>query len=94
MDAKKIKIIVGKQQTKDGARTFATYKAVQKDGHLIDCKFRKEVEKLPTKSCYMYVYPENYNKQTNVEYPILWVKKVERYEDLVIKTETGDEDLF
>lgn len=89
-NVKKIRVIVGTAKTKDG-RTFNTYKAVQKGGHLCDCKFRKEVKNLPEKACIMVVKKDNINMQKNSLYPVLWVKAVESYEELPSSTNTVDE---
>lgn len=80
-ETRKIKILVSEKETKEG-RKFNVYKAVTKDGRLMDCKFRKEVKNLPEKTCYIYVLPTEINIDKSREYPTIWVKSIEKIEDL------------
>ena len=88
---KKIEIIKRVVTTKDG-KSFDTFKAVQKDGKLIDCKFTRDVKNLPTESCMMFVEKENINVNRSGKYPVVWVKKVEKYEES--KTIRDNTDIF
>ena len=81
METKKIKIKVEEKKTSDGKK-FNTYKAVTKNGRLIDAKFRKEVKELPTETCYAVIGVDNMNLDKNKEYPVLWISAVESYESL------------
>lgn len=81
METKRIKIIVQEKTTGDGKK-FKTYKAVTKNGRLIDCKFRKEVKDLPTENCYAVINVDDMNVQRNTEYPVLWVSDVQGYDKL------------
>lgn len=81
METKRIKITVAEKQTTDGKK-FNTYKATTKNGRLIDCKFRKEVKNLPEKTCYAIICVDDMNVVRNTEYPVMWVKAVQSYEDL------------
>jgi len=81
METKRIKIIVGERKTNDG-KSFNTYKAVTKNGNLIDCKFRKVVKNLPEKTCYAIIGVDNMNIDKSKEYPVMWVNAVEGYEDI------------
>lgn len=82
METKKIKIVVSERTTSDGKKKFNTYKAVTKNGRLIDCKFRKEVKDLPAQTCYAIIGVDNMNVDKNKEYPTLWVSAVEGYETI------------
>lgn len=81
METKKIKILVQTKKTSEG-RSFNAYKTTSKNGRLMDVKFRKEVKELPTENCYAIINVDNMNIDKNREYPVLWVKEVEGYEDL------------
>lgn len=81
METKKIKITVAEKTTADGKK-FNTYKATTKNGRLIDCKFRKEVKNLPEKTCYAIINVDDMNVVRNTEFPVMWVKAVQSYEDL------------
>lgn len=87
---KKIEIIKRVVTTKEG-KSFDTFKAVQKNGKLIDCKFTKDVKNLPDESCFMYVEEDKINIDKNKKYPTLWVKKVVKYEESISKETTLDE---
>lgn len=77
---KEIKIIKKTLATKDGKK-FDVFKAVQKNGKLIDCKFTKEVKEKPSKSCTIKV-DENYMNVDNSRlYACLWIKKIEEIID-------------
>ena len=81
METKRVKIIVQEKKTSDGKK-FNTYKAVTKNGRLVDCKFRKEVKELPTETCYAVIGVDDMNLQKNTEYPVLWVSAVQGYDKL------------
>ena len=81
METKRIKIKVQERKTSNG-KSFNTYKAVTKNGRLIDAKFRKEVKELPTEDCYAIIGVDNMNVDKNKEYPVLWISAVEGYESL------------
>lgn len=78
-----IKVVVKEATTKDG-KPFNTYKVVQKDGKLVDCRFRKEVRNLPTKTCVMVVEKENIHLDSKREYPCYWVKAIEELKEIEI----------
>ena len=81
METKRIIIKVQERKTSNG-KSFNTYKAVTKNGRLIDAKFRKEVKELPTGDCYAVIGVDNMNVDKNKEYPVLWISAVEGYETL------------
>ena len=74
---KEIRVIAEERETNDGARKFMTYKAVMKDGSLMDTRFTKAVKNVPEKSCTIVVKLENANVDKNRLYPILWIKAIE-----------------
>lgn len=55
---------------------FDAFKALQKDGRWIDCKFKMAVDKIPTEDCIIVVNVEDLNIQKNKKFPCLWVEKV------------------
>ena len=76
----RITVLVEERKTQDG-RAFNTYKAVTKNGALVDLKFRKEVKNLPTEKSIILVSPDNINEARNTQYPTWWVSKVEGVEE-------------
>lgn len=91
---KKIEIIVGTATTRDGKKTFNTYKAVQKDGKLIDCRFTKAVGAIPEKFNEITVELDDINIDKTRRFPVLWVKAVKEF-GFVEKTRNNPcEDLF
>lgn len=77
----RITVLVEQKKTKEG-RSFNTYKAVTKNGALVDLKFRREVpgNLLPTEKSIIVVHPDNINEARNTLYPTWWVAKVEALE--------------
>ena len=74
-NTKRVKIIVKQRKTSDG-RTFNVYKAVTKNGVLIDCKFRKEVTNIPTVDSFITCNVSDMNMQKNSIYKVLWVSHI------------------
>lgn len=73
-------------------KKFTAYKAVTKGNKLIDLKFTMDCvadcrELIPTKPCFIYVMPDNWNIQRNLKYPVLWVKQIEALQDYPHKNE-------
>lgn len=83
-----IKIKVNHVKLDDG-REFDTFKAVQKDGKLVDLKFTREVKKTPTEDCYIVVARDKINLAKRQEYPCYWVKEIVE----IIPFEKQEEDL-
>lgn len=84
----KIKVLVREATTKDG-RKFNYFKVVEKNGKLRTLKFTKQVARTPERDCYITVWPEDINLQTNVEYPCYWVREIEE----IIYPETSKVDV-
>lgn len=70
-----IKVKVTEVTSQDG-RKFNTFKAVQKDGRLVDLKFTKECKNVPPKSCTIVVPKDKINLDKNREYPCYWCKEI------------------
>lgn len=71
-------------------KKFIVYKAVQKDGKYIDCKFRKEVTP-PVENAYVNVYKSQMNIASNQKYPVLWIKRIESIESIEsVEYDTGE----
>lgn len=86
----KIEITAKPVEKKDGT-SFIAYKGLTKKGWY-DLKFRKEVEEVPEMSCYIYVKKENVNVNRTQKFPVIWVKAIEKIEEL--KFEQKVEDYF
>lgn len=86
----KIEVIVKEAQTKEGKK-FNYYRAVSKGGKLIDLRFKKVVENLPKKSGFIIVPEQEWNIDKTSKYPIVWVGKIESFEDYPTKEK---EELF
>ena len=74
-ETRDIEINVKECSTKEGKK-FNVFKAVQKNGRFIDCKFRRDVKDLPTEICIINVDTKEMNVDRNRKYPVLWVKKI------------------
>ena len=77
--------------TKDGKK-FTAYKALTKDGRIIDAKFRQECENVPTEPCIIIVSSDKCNVSVNRQYPVLWVQEVKAVEEYV--KESNSENYF
>ena len=77
---KRIEVVVTERKTAEG-RAFNVYHTYSKNGRKTELKFRKEVANLPTKHCYANVPVAAMNLNTAGRFPVLWVSKVESYED-------------
>lgn len=75
---KTFKLIATTHSTDDG-KTFIGYRAVRKDGTLIQCRFRKECNP-PTETSMITVDSDNMNVSHKKEYPILWVSEIDEVE--------------
>lgn len=95
---KTIKVLCKTGKTKEG-KAFTYYRAVRKDGKLVDCHFRKADEKgkpiiLPTATCMMTIDSEYLSLNTTGEYPQLWVKGQPKYEDVTVTNSSNLADIF
>jgi hypothetical protein len=77
----KMTIKVYEGTTKEGKK-FNYFKAVQKNGTLIDVRFTRDVNPLPKKDCIIYVNGENVNLAKNRVYPCIWVKGIYYIENI------------
>lgn len=69
--------------------SFLAYKAFTKKGWM-DLRFTKEVENAPTKNCFIYVEKENLNVNKTGRFPIVWVKKIEKIEEITFTQKVED----
>ena len=92
MENELIKIeVTAKTITKEDGTTFLAFKGLTKKGWY-DLRFRKEAENVPEMSCFIYVKKENLNVNRQQRFPVIWVKTVERIEEL--KFEQNIDDYF
>lgn len=86
---RKFKIIeVNEITTKDGKK-FKAYKTIGKGGRKMDVRFVRDCNNVPTEPCVVVVNEENCNVDTSRQYPILWIKSVERIEGFERKNNTS-----
>ena len=87
---RKFKIIeVNDITTKDGKK-FKAYKTIGKGGRKMDVRFVRDCNNVPTEPCVVVVNEENCNVDTTRQYPILWIKSVERIEGFERKSNMSD----
>lgn len=87
---KKFKIIeVNEITTKDGKK-FKAYKTIGKGGRKMDVRFARDCNNVPAVPCVVVVNEDNCNVDTTRQYPILWIKNVERLECFEHKNNTSD----
>ena len=77
----RITVVGEEKQTKDKSKKFWTYKAITKNGAMVDLKFRQEVGNIPKESKFIIVvHPDSINQARNTYYPTWWVARVEAFE--------------
>lgn len=87
---RKFKIIeVNEITTKDGKK-FKAYKTIGKGGRKMDVRFVRDCNNVPAEPCVVVVNEDNCNVDTTRQYPILWIKSVERIEGFERKNNTSD----
>lgn len=82
METKTIKLKVKVDQREKDGRKFNVYKTFSKNGRATELKFRKEVQPLPVKDCFIVCNVDDVNVNTNGEFPVCWVKAIQSIEDL------------
>ena len=87
---RKFKIIEVKEITTRDGKKFKAYKTIGKGGRKMDVRFVRDCNNVPTEPCVVVVNEENCNVDTTRQYPILWIKNVERIEDFERKNNTSD----
>ena len=86
---KRIKIVEVKNiETKDGKK-FTAFKALDKNGKRIDCKFTRTVLNVPTQRCFIYVDDDAFNVDERKEFPVLWVKRINKIENIESENATN-----
>ena len=87
MEAKKLEAIVRMRENHKTGAKFPTYrvktKLLTEDNKPIwyDLKFTKDC-KTPVRHSFVYVIPENMNIDHREKYPVVWVKQVEKIEEI------------
>lgn len=89
----KIKVIEVKDVTTRDGRKFKAYRCVDGKGNAMDLKFVQTAHNVPTERCYIFVDSDKVNVSHRGEYPVAWVKDVNRIE-LLQKETTNAEDYF
>ena len=94
MEELKIEIMGTPVKLEDGTE-FISFVAFTKKGRM-QLKFTKECNLVPTKSCFIYVNPEDkdaINVNRKGKFPVIWVSKVLRIEEFPDRSKSI-EDLF
>ena len=86
----KFKIIEVREITAKNGNKFLAYKTVGKGGRKMDVRFTRECHNVPRETCTVVVARENCNVDTTRLYPILWIKDVERIEEIERKNNVDD----
>lgn len=90
----KIKVVSVKEiKSKATGQKFTVYQTVDKQGKLMDLKFRRSAQNVPSDKCWIYVDSDKCNVSRRTEYPVLWVETVNRIEPLAV-TRNNAEDYF
>ena len=69
--------------------SFLAYRGFTKKGW-IELKFTKDVDNAPTKNGYIYVEKENLNVNRTGRFPVIWVKKIEKFEEITFAQKIED----
>lgn len=81
--AKEIKIKVTNVRDVDyNGRKFKAYHCLDGDGNNVELKFTRECHNVPTERCFIYVDSDKVNVNRKKEYPVVWVKDVNRIEPI------------
>lgn len=87
-------IVYGREVEYDGKK-FWSYKAEQKNGKLMSCKYTREINIAPPKESVFIMVLECDSGKNNVSnatrFPVLWVSEVLRYEEYNSKRATLDD---
>lgn len=87
---RKFKIIeVNEITTKDGKK-FKAYKTIGRGARKMDVRFVRDCNNVPTEPCVVVVNEEDCNVDATRQYPILWIKNVERIEGFERKNNMSD----
>lgn len=95
---KEIRLVARTGKSKDG-KPFTSFSAVQKDGKLVRCHFKKKDEKgkpivMPVGSCIMKIDTEFLQLNKSGLYPQLWILAQPEYLDLKVKNNTILDETF
>ena len=78
----RFKIVQVTEVTTKSGNKFTAYKTLNKNGNFMDIKFTRACRNVPTEKCWIDVKEENFNVDDNREYPVVWVKDVEKIDPL------------
>lgn len=99
MLANEIRIIIEEKIKNADKKPFNAYKAVLKDGTLVDARFTMEVKNLPVlekgqkkRKCTIYVLPGKSNLSYKKEYPVLWISQIEHITYGKTQTDAEEEE--
>lgn len=92
MSEVKIRLTKVEEITAKNGNKFLAYKAVQKNGKLIDVRFRREVKDVPDHPCIITVLDGNWNIDRNRLYPCIWIKAIASVEEF--EPVTSADDIF
>lgn len=76
-----MKIYVKEGTSKDGKK-FTYFKTLDKNGKLVDVRFRQDVTNKPVKTCNIVVLADDVNLDTKREYPCYWVKAIQEIREI------------
>lgn len=88
-DTREIRIKGREVELADG-RSFMAFRAVQKDGKMIDCRFRSDCNLIPKESGTITVAAKDMNVNRAGEYPVLWVKHVINFKPQAVNLSAAD----
>ena len=81
MEQRKFKIIEVKEISTPDGKKFNAYKTLASGGRKMDVRFVRNCKNIPTAPCVIVCNDDQCNVDTTRQYPILWVKNVERIEE-------------
>lgn len=76
------KIIEVKEITTSDGKKFNAFKTIGKNGKKLDVRFVRTCKNIPTEPCNIIVDDTKCNVDNTRQYPVLWIKDVERIEEL------------
>lgn len=76
VENKELRIVKVEEITSKNGNKFTAFKAVQKNGKLIDVRFRRDCPNKPDHPCIILVENDQWNLDKNRLYPCIWIKSV------------------
>ena len=87
---RKFKIIEVRDITTRDGKKFKAYKTLANGGKKMDVRFQRTCNNVPTEPCVIVVNEDDCNVDTTRQYPILWVKEVQRIEEFERKSNVSE----